>query len=41
VPGVRKATQQPEGRDLPLTHTADGVTVTVPTVGMHSMVIFE
>ena len=41
VPGVRKATQQPEGIDLPLTTTADGIAVTVPTVGMHSMVIFE
>lgn len=41
VPGVRKATQQPEGIELPLTSTSDGVEVTVPVVGMHSMVIFE
>jgi hypothetical protein len=41
VPGVRQATQQPEGLDLPLTKTADGVEVTVPVVNMHSMVVFE
>ena len=41
VPGVTKATQQPENIDLPLTKTEDGVTVTVPKIEMHSMVVFE
>jgi len=41
MPGVKKATQQPENVSLPITKTADGVEVTVPKIGMHSMVVFE
>lgn len=41
MPGVKKATLQPENLSLPLTKTADGVVVTVPRLGMHSMVVFE
>ncbi|MDB5298868.1 MAG: Trehalose utilization [Phycisphaerales bacterium] len=41
VPGITRATQQPEGLNLPITRTADGIVVTVPNVGMHSMVVFE
>ncbi|QEH36089.1 Trehalose utilization [Aquisphaera giovannonii] len=41
VPGVRRATQQPEGRDLPLHAIEGGVEVVVPVVEMHSMVVFE
>lgn len=41
VPGVKKATLQPGSMDLPIARTADGVLVTVPSVGVHAMVIFE
>ncbi|WP_165226484.1 ThuA domain-containing protein [Aquisphaera insulae] len=41
VPGVRKATLQPEGRELPLHPIDRGVEVVVPVVEMHSMVVFE
>ncbi len=41
VPGVKKATLQPGSMELPIARTADGVLVTVPSVGMHAMVIFE
>ncbi len=41
VPGVTKATLQPENAVLPLTRAADGVEVVVPKVVMHSMVVFE
>ncbi len=41
VPGVKRATQQPEGIDLPLRAVRGGVVVTVPRVEMHSMVVFE
>jgi hypothetical protein len=41
VPGVTKATLQPENIDLPLSRTAEGTEVTVPTVVMHSMVVFQ
>jgi hypothetical protein len=41
LPHITKASQQPEGRPLPITHTSDGIEVTVPKVEMHSMVIFE
>ena len=41
IPGVRKATLQPENLDLPLTRVPGGVQVTVPKVEMHSMVVFE
>jgi len=39
--GVRKATLEPGGLDLPLTRAGDAVTVNVPRIEMHSMVIFE
>ncbi len=32
---------EPEGRDLPITKTADGVEVTVPQLDLHSMVVAE
>jgi hypothetical protein len=41
IPGVRKATLQPENLDLPLTRIPGGVQVTVPKIEMHSMVVFE
>ena len=41
VAGVKKATLQPENLELPLTKVADGVSVLVPKVSMHSMVVFE
>jgi len=41
VPGVTKATLEPEHLDLPLDKLPDGVRVTVPKLIMHSMVVFE
>jgi hypothetical protein len=41
IAGVKKATLQPENRDLPLRKGKDGVEVLVPKVEMHSMVVFE
>ncbi|MCU0961805.1 MAG: beta-galactosidase trimerization domain-containing protein [Pirellulaceae bacterium] len=41
MPHVRRATQQPEGIVLPLVPRPDGVEVTVPVVGMHTLVVFE
>ncbi len=41
IPGVARATLQPENIDLPLTATDDGVEVLVPRLEMHSMVVFE
>jgi hypothetical protein len=41
LPGVVRATQQPENLPLPLRKTAGGVEVTVPKLLMHSMVVFE
>lgn len=41
LPGVTKATQDPEGVVLPLATTGGGVEVTVPQVNVHSMVVFE
>jgi hypothetical protein len=41
VPGVRKATLQPGGLDLPLKPAAGGVSVVVPKVELHAMVVFE
>ncbi len=38
---VSRAVQQPEGLELPLNKTADGLTVTVPILDIHSMVIME
>lgn len=40
-PGVTKATLQPENLTLQLERVQDGVHVTVPELGMHSMVVFE
>lgn len=39
--GVTKASQQPEGIDLPIRTTGRGVEVVVPKVEMYSMVVFE
>ncbi len=39
VPGVKKATLQPGSSSLH--RTADGVQVTVPSFGMHAMVVLE
>jgi hypothetical protein len=41
TPGVTKATLQPGGVDLPITRADDAAVVTVPTLGMHAMVVFE
>jgi hypothetical protein len=41
IPGIKQATLQPENQSLPLSHTQDGVEVTVPKLLMHSMVVFE
>lgn len=41
IPGVKKATLQPENLALPLRKVAGGVEVTVPKVTLHSMVVFE
>lgn len=41
MPGITKATLQPENLPLKLEKTEDGVVATVPTVQMHSMVVFE
>jgi hypothetical protein len=41
IPGIRKATLQPGGLNLPITQTTDGSEVTVNDLGMHAMVVFE
>jgi Trehalose utilisation len=41
LPGIKKATLQPENVDLPLKSVPEGVEVLVPKVEMHSMVVFE
>jgi hypothetical protein len=41
LPGVARASQQPEGLRLPLSRKGDVVEVTVPKVMLHSMVVFE
>ncbi len=41
VPGVVRATQQPENRTLELRKSETGVEVTVPKLEMHSMVVLE
>jgi hypothetical protein len=41
VPGIKKATLQPESLALPLNRMNGAVEVTVPKLRMHSMVIFE
>jgi len=40
-PGVLRATLQPEGLELTLAQSHDGVRVTVPKIELHSMVVFE
>ncbi|MGB9619212.1 MAG: hypothetical protein ACPL7K_02230 [Armatimonadota bacterium] len=41
IPGVTRATLQPENLPLKFEKTSDGLVATVPEVGMHSMVVFE
>ena len=41
IPGVKRATQEPEGRPLELHRHDEIVEVTVPKLEMHSMVVFE
>ena len=41
IPGVTKATLQPENLALPLKKTEGAVEVVVPKLEMHSMVVFE
>lgn len=41
LPGIKKATLQPGGTDLPMKRTADGVEVIVNDLNMHAMVVFE
>ncbi len=41
VPGARRATLQPGGIGLPLVPVPGGVAATVPSPGMHAMVVFE
>lgn len=41
LPGIRKATLQPENLALPLKRVKGAVEVTVPKIEMHSMVVFE
>ncbi len=41
IPGVQKATLQPENVPLPLTNKNGAIEVVVPKLNMHSMVIFE
>jgi hypothetical protein len=41
APGIKKATLQPSGLELPITPTADGIEVIVNDLGMHAMVVLE
>jgi hypothetical protein len=41
APGIKKATVQPGGLELPITPTADGIEVIVNDLGMHAMVVLE
>ncbi|HUG19734.1 MAG TPA: ThuA domain-containing protein [Planctomycetaceae bacterium] len=38
---VSRITQQPDGKELPLTQSADGVSVVVPKLEIHTMVVVE
>ena len=38
---IRKVTWQPDGKELPMTKTEKGVTVTVPKLAVHGMVVAE
>ncbi len=39
--GIKKATRQPGGLDLPITRNGGEIEVTVNNLGMHAMVVFE
>lgn len=39
--GIKKATCQPGGLDLPITRNGGEIEVTVNNLGMHAMVVFE
>jgi len=41
VPGIKRATLQPENVALPLNRTDGALEVTVPKLNLHSMVVFE
>jgi hypothetical protein len=41
IPGIKKATLQPENLNLPISSDAGTIEVTVPQLNMHSMVVFE
>ena len=41
IPGIKKATLQPGGVNLPLTKTENGMQVIVNNLEMHGMVVFE
>lgn len=41
IPGITRATLQPENVDLSLTAINNGIEVLVPSLEMHSMVVFE
>jgi hypothetical protein len=41
VPGIKKATLQPGGLNLPITKVPGVADVTVNNLGMHAMVILE
>jgi hypothetical protein len=41
IPGVTRATLQPENLELPLKRGDGGVEAIVPKLEMHSMVVFE
>jgi hypothetical protein len=38
---VHRATQQPEGIELPVTRTPNGIAVTVPKLDIHTMAVVE
>ncbi len=40
-PAITRVHLEPEAQDLPITKTADGVEVTIPELGLHSMVVAE
>ena len=41
APGIKKATLEPGGLDLPIKQIAGGIEVNVNDLGMHAMVVFE
>ena len=38
---VKRVTQQPDGIDLPVTRTPNGIAVTVPQLDIHTMAVVE